>query len=61
MCFVNETKLNDLLRYFNMRNKMRAHHAFWNINIMASQEVWEFYGKPPKKRENAKDKNPSGR
>jgi hypothetical protein len=29
-------------------------------NIMASQEVWEFYGNPPKEKENAKEKNPTG-
>jgi len=27
---------------------------------MASQEVWEFYGNPPKEKENAKEKNPTG-
>jgi hypothetical protein len=25
---------------------------------MALREVWKFYGRPPKERDNAKDKNP---
>lgn len=54
----NETRLSDISRYFNMGNKKRAYQASWIRNIMASREVWEFYGRPPKERENAKDKNP---
>ena len=41
-----------------MGNKMNAYQASWIRNIMASRDVWEFYGRPPKKRENAKDMNP---
>jgi hypothetical protein len=54
----NETILSDISRFFNMGNKKRAYQASWIRNIMASREVWEFYGRPPKERENAKDKNP---
>ena len=54
----NMTRLSDISRYFNMGNKKRAYQASWIRNIMASREVWEFYGRPPKERENAKDKNP---
>ena len=54
----NETRLSDISRYFNMGNKKRAYQASWIRNIMASREVWEFYGRPPRERENAKDKNP---
>ena len=54
----NETILTDISRFFNMGNKKRAYQASWIRNIMASREVWEFYGRPPKERENAKDKNP---
>lgn len=54
----NETILSDISRYFNMGNKRRAYQASWTQNIIASRAVWEFYGRPPKERENAKDKNP---
>ena len=54
----NETVLTDISRFFNMGNKKRAYQASWIRNIMASREVWEFYGRPPRERENAKDKNP---
>jgi hypothetical protein len=54
----NMTRLSDISRYFNMGNKKRAYQASWIRNIMASRDVWEFYGMPPKERENAKDKNP---
>lgn len=54
----DDTKLSDISRYFNMGNKKRAYQASWIRNIMASREVWEFYGRPPRERENAKDKNP---
>ena len=54
----NMTRLSDISRYFNMGNKKRAYQASWIRNIMASREVWEFYERPPKERENAKDKNP---
>ena len=54
----NETVLTDISRFFNMGNKKRAYQAYWIRNIMASREVWEFYGRPPRERENAKDKNP---
>ena len=54
----DETRLSDISRYFNMGNKKRAYQASWIRNIMASRAVWEFYGRPPKERENAKDKNP---
>ena len=53
-----EIVLTDISRFFNMRNKKRTYQASWIRNIMASREVWEFYGRPPKERENAKDKNP---
>ena len=53
-----QTVLTDISRFFNMGNKKRAYQTSWIGNIMASREVWEFYGKPPKERENAKDKNP---
>lgn len=56
----NETKLNDISRYFNMGNKKRAYLTFWIKNIMASREVWEFYGKLPKQGE-PWTKTPSGR
>ena len=54
----NETVLTDISRFFNMGNKKRAYQASWIRNIMASREVWEFYGRPPREKENAKDKNP---
>ena len=54
----DETRLSDISRYFNMGNKKRAYQTSWIRNIMASRAVWELYGKPPKERENAKDKNP---
>ena len=54
----DETRLSDISRYFNMNNKKRAYQASWIRNIMASRDVWEFYGRPPKERENARDKNP---
>ena len=54
----DETKLSDISRYFNMKNKKRANQTSRTRNIMASRAVWEFYGRPPKERENAKDKNP---
>ena len=54
----NETILSDISRFFNMGNKRRTYQASWIRNIMASRSVWEFYGRPPKERENAKDKNP---
>lgn len=54
----NETILSDISRYFNMGNKKQPYQASWIRNIMASRSVWEFYGRPPKERENAKDKNP---
>lgn len=54
----NETMLSDISRYFNKGNKKRAYQASWIRNIMASRSVWEFYEKPPKERDNAKDKNP---
>jgi len=55
----DDTKLSDISRYFNMGNKKRAYQASWARNIMASREVWEFYDRPPKERENARDKNPN--
>lgn len=54
----NETILSDISRFFNMGNKQKAYQPSWIRNIMASREVWEFYGKPPKERENATNKNP---
>ncbi len=51
-------RLSDISRFFNMGNKKKAYQASWIRNIMASRKVWEFYGKPPKERENAKEKNP---
>lgn len=54
----DDTRLSDISRYFNKNNKQRAYQASWIRNIMASREVWEFYGRPPRERENAKDKNP---
>ena len=54
----SETILSDISRYFNMGNKIKAYQCSWIRNIMASRDVWEFYGRPPKERENAKDKNP---
>ena len=50
-------RLNDISRFFNMGNKKKAYQAFWIRNIMASINVWEFYGMPPRERENAKEKN----
>lgn len=54
----DEKRLSDISRYFNMGNKKMPYQASWIRNIMASRAVWEFYGRPPKERENAKDKNP---
>jgi hypothetical protein len=55
----NDTLLNDISRYFNSINKIKNYQATWIKNIiMASREVWEFYGRPPKERDNAKAKNP---
>ena len=54
----DETRLSEISRYFNKNNKQQAYQALWIRNIMASQDVWEFYSRPPKERENAKDKNP---
>src|ERR1700738_293775 len=54
----DETRLSDISRYFNMGNKKKAYQASRIRNIMASRDVWEFYGRPPKERENARDKNP---
>jgi hypothetical protein len=54
----SEIVLTDISRFFNMENKKRTYQASWIRNIIASREIWEFYGKPPKERENAKDKNP---
>jgi hypothetical protein len=56
--FDNDTLLSDISRYFNSINKIKTYQASLIRNIMASREVWEFYGRPPKERENAKDKNP---
>ena len=53
----DETRLSNISRYFNMGNK-RAYQASWIRNIMVSREMWEFFGRPPKERENVKDKNP---
>ena len=54
----DDTKLNDISRFFNMGNKTKAYQASWIRNIMASRDVWVHYGRPPRERENAKDKNP---
>ena len=54
----NDNMLSDISRFFNMGNKIRAYQASWIKNIMASRTVWETYGKPPRERENAKEKNP---
>ena len=54
----DDTKLSDISRYFNMGNKKKAYQCSWIRNIMASRAVWEFYGRPPRERDNAKDKNP---
>jgi hypothetical protein len=52
-----DTLLSDISRYFNSINKIKNYQASWIRNIMASREVWEFYGRPPKERDNAKTKN----
>jgi hypothetical protein len=54
----DETRLSDISRYFNKTNKLRPYRTSWIRNIMASREVWEFYERPKKERENAKAKNP---
>lgn len=54
----NDTLLSDISRFFNMGNKKKAYQASWIRNIMASRTVWEVYGRPPKERENAREKNP---
>ena len=54
----DKIRVSDISRYFNMGNKKQTYQASWIRNIMASQEVWKFYGMPPKDRENGKDKNP---
>lgn len=51
-------RLSNNSRYFNMGNKMQAYQASWICTIMASREVWEFFDKPTKERENAKEENP---
>lgn len=53
-----DTTLSDISRYFNMGNKKKTYQASWIWNIMASRAVWEFYGRPPKQRENTTDINP---
>ena len=54
----DKTRLSDISCYFNMNNKKQVYQASWISNIMASQEVWDFYGRPPKETENVIDKNP---
>lgn len=54
----NETIFSDISHNFNIGNNKMAYHALWKINIMALWVVWEFYDRPPKEMENAKDKNP---
>ena len=56
--FDNETVLSDISWFLNMGIKNRAYQASKIRDIMASKDVWEFYDRPPKERENAKDKNP---
>lgn len=55
--FDDESKLSDISRYFNTWNKKKAYRASQMRKIMASREVQEFYGGPPKKGDNTKDKN----
>ena len=54
----DETRLNDIFAYFNIRNKKWAYLTSWIRNIMAFWEAWEFYRRPPKEKEYAKEKNP---
>ena len=54
----DETRLSDISRYFNKTNKLRPYQASWIRNIIASREVWDFYARPERERENAKTKNP---
>jgi hypothetical protein len=54
----NETMLSDISRFFNSLNKITVYQASWIRNIIASKDVWEFYVRPPKEKDNAKDKNP---
>ena len=55
----DNTRLSDISRYFNMGNTTRAYQAPWARSIMTSRNVWEFYERPKRERENAKDKNPN--
>lgn len=55
----DDTKLVDISRFFNMGNKTKAYQASWARNIMASRVIWNFYERPERERENAKDKNPN--
>lgn len=45
----DETRLSDISWYFNMGNKKMMYQTSLIRNIKTSREVWEFYGRPPKK------------
>jgi hypothetical protein len=52
----NETMLSDISRYFNSTNMVKLYQPSWIRNIIASRDVWEFYKRPPRERENAPNK-----
>ena len=59
--FDDKTKLSDISQYFKMENNKRAYQTFWIRNIMASREVWEFYGRLSTERRMRKTRTLSGR